>query len=266
MLYPFSKYSGCGNDFVLFDNRSCRLCFSTPQEIRNICSRETGVGADGIVVLENSDRADFRMRIFNCDGSEAEMCGNGLRCLVRFLSDIGLPQKNFNIETMQAVYQSALMDELICITMPEPTDIQWKIPIKIDTLSYFPSYLNTGVPHAVFFIEDIEEADLKSFAPKVRFHPCFSPRGTNVNYVQVLKDKNEILVRTYERGVEQETLACGTGVVASALVAAKTCGLKGTIRVRVRSGDYMQVSFDPLRLIGPAKRIFTGELELDDFN
>lgn len=260
MPIPFAKYSGCGNDFILIDNREHILGDCPPPEyIARLCHRQKGIGADGIVLLERSKRGDFRMRIFNSDGSEAEMCGNGIRCLARFIHDLGFPQKNLTIETMhQIIHTSLKPDGTVQVRMPPAIEHAYSVQIEVNNHNYIVHHIDTGVPHAVLFVEDIEDSAHMTLAPRIRHHPKFYPKGSNVNFVKLLPDQT-ISVRTYERGVEAETLACGTGAAASAVATARIHRLAGPIQVRTRSGDILTIGFnDGLQMTGPAIKNFSG--------
>lgn len=269
-MVPFSKYSGCGNDFILIDNRFHIFPTADKALIAKLCHRHRGVGADGIILLENSLTADFKMRIFNSDGSEAEMCGNGIRCLMKFLQDQGFQDKKHVIETMNAKIPLFPENGEVSVEMPSPTEISWSTPLSINGNSWNIHFLNTGVPHAVIFVEDVLEVDLETIAPKIRFHSQFAPKGTNVNFVALQAHSQKIFLRTYERGVEQETLACGTGAVASAIAAAKIHGMSSPIHVQTKSQEYLKIAFhldaesmfSNLIMTGPATFIFSGKIDL----
>lgn len=266
MYYQFSKYSGCGNDFILFDNRHLTIPTLQPDIVSRLCHRQQGVGADGVILLENSDIAHYKMRIFNPDGSEAEMCGNGIRCLLKFIQDCGIEGTKFNIETMLRVLNVGFEGEEIAVEMGEPKDIRWSIPLS----PWMAHHLDTGVPHAVIFCENIDGLNLNECGKEIRRHSLFAPRGANANFAYV--DANGLVhLRTYERGVELETLACGTGATATALAAAKMYGLKAPVHVTVRSGDTLKVDFKyinerftDVRLKGPAQHIFSGTIAIND--
>jgi diaminopimelate epimerase len=215
----FLKVSATGNDFVVVINLDKTSGYDWPKLARILCRRRFSVGADGLVILEKSQKADVRMRIFNSDGSEAEMCGNAARCSVRVLKNSGLVSSNdLRLETLSGIIEAKAEDSNIKIKMPTPKDFLADISVKTGNTSYQGSFINTGVPHAVFFIKDeLEKIDLTNVGPKIRYHKQFQPEGTNVNFVQIFNN-NSISVRTYERGVEAETYSCGTGAVASAVV------------------------------------------------
>lgn len=239
----FYKIVASGNDFIVIDNR--RHVFTDKKLIKQLCALHTGIGADGILLLENSRRADFRMRIFNPDSSEPDMCGNGSRCIALFAWKQGLIRKKFTIETGAGIIRGEICPKNnIKIYLGMPKDI--KPGKKISTI-------NTGVPHAIIYTPNINTIDVEKLGRKIRWLRQFQPEGTNVDFMQVL-GKNRISVRTYERGIEGETLACGTGAVASAVLS----GLKSPVYVETRSGDTLVVDTKEISLTGPARIIFKG--------
>lgn len=245
------KYSGCGNTFFLIDNRKGEFL---PQInlIQELCYRTV----DGVILLETSPLSDFRMRIFNADGSEAEMCGNGVRCLMRFIRDLHPEIERCTLETLAGEVTLKITEQGIRVGMPPPLDFRLNQTLEQEIYHF----VNTGVPHAVFFVNDIESSTLMVKAPAIRNHSVFAPKGANVNFVQL---KNGALwLRTYERGVEGETLACGTGATAAALITAKILNLSSPIQVIPRSQDPLFVEFNSelnqVALIGPAKRVNLG--------
>ncbi|CDR33499.1 diaminopimelate epimerase [Criblamydia sequanensis] len=263
----FAKYSGAGNDFILIDNRSPHE-LNWPLIAKQLCHRKEGIGADGLILLELSDRASFRLRFFNSDGSEAEMCGNGARTAVHFAASLGIQTKNFyTLQTKERILEARLKDQGIEISLGEVLDIQWHEEIELNGQPWRFAYLNTGVPHVVHFASDIESFPLLAIGSMIRHHEAFKPNGTNFNVVKL--HHTHIEVRTFERGVEDETLACGTGVAASALAASVLHGLKSPIQVHVKSGDILEVNFtlhhkkpQKLTLLGPVKRLFDGVFTL----
>lgn len=263
MNIPFSKYSGCGNDFVMIDNRSHIFPIHL-DSIIHLCHRQKGIGADGIILLENSEKADLKMRIFNADGSEAEMCGNGIRCLLGFAQELGIEKTSCRIETMERILKVSLAKKNeVCVEMGQPTNIRWDLPIASTSYHGQAHFLNTGVPHLVLFFDRIDDIDVYSLGKELRNHSAFSPQGTNVNFAAV---KNDIVhIRTYERGVENETLACGTGATACGLAAAKKYQLTTPVHVKTLFGDILKIGFDPIAseladvtLTGPFTQIFKG--------
>lgn len=262
MTIPFSKYTGCGNDFIVIDNR--QPLFSLYHQIPHICDRKAGIGADGVILLENSKHADYKMRIYNSDGSEAEMCGNGIRCLMKFICEIGGSADACHVETMLKNLRVGMDGELVSVEMGDPFDMQWDIEVEGLKLDY----LNTGVPHAIIFVDELESLQPNLIGPSIRFHKYFGPKGTNVNFARLNKD-GVVQVRTYERGVEAETLACGTGATATAIAASRKYGLKEPVIVRVQSGEHLKIGFEwvnqlprQVSMTGPALKISSGFLPL----
>jgi len=266
MLVPFSKYSGCGNDFILIDNRLNILEKQlTIPLIARLCHRHQGIGADGLILLENSLKANFGMRIFNADGGQAEMCGNGARCLARFINDLQLANQRFSIQAMHQYLEVGIRGTQVSINMPPPTLINDAIDLKLDKNTLRIHFLDTGVPHVVHFVEHLENDELMLMAPNIRFHKAFQPAGTNVNFAKLMPD-GSISVRTYERGVEAETQACGTGAVAVAVTAAKIYDLPSPVTICTRSQELLQISFESefknLVMSGPAVKIYQGQIAL----
>ena len=262
----FSKYSGCGNDFILIDNR-IKSFPEDPLLYQKLCARNTGIGADGIIFVEKSTKADFRVRIFNSDGSEAEMCGNGMRCYGKFLHDLHIPGKKFRIEAKEREISIELLEDHVKIGMGKPCNFSWDLKLQVDNQPFILDYLDTGVPHAIHFVNDIHKFDLLSLGPKVRHHPHFQPKGTNFNVASVAG--NQVWLRTYERGVENETLACGTGAAAVALAASKRYGIHSPISVHTRSGEKLEIGFNwnatepaEVTATGPANFVFRGEIAI----
>jgi len=259
----FAKYTGAGNDFILIDNRSG--AFPADSElIREMCTRRTSIGADGLILLCSSAKADIRMRFFNSDGGEAEMCGNGARCLIAFARRKGLDKTTITMETMERVLTARVDGETVSLDMGEVTETRLDIDLEIDGQIYHVHHTNTGVPHAVMFVENVEGVDVISLGRKVRFHPRFQPKGANANFVHVT-GKNTISARIYERGVEDETLASGTGCAACAVITSLVKGLTSPIRVRTRGGTVLTVDFkkkrddiSQLTVSGPARLVYEG--------
>jgi diaminopimelate epimerase len=264
----FTKMNGAGNDFVMLDNRAGQLQLGTSQ-IAQLCDRHRGIGADGVLILEPAaNGADFRMRYYNADGGEAEMCGNGARCFARFASNVAGPLEKLSFETPAGVIAAALEGERVTLQMSEPKDLALDVRVSALGEDILCHYVDSGVPHVVIPMEKIAQARVRELGSALRHHERFSPRGANVNFLERRGDK-EIAIRTYERGVEDETLACGTGVVASALIFAATNDLEGPIRVHVRGGDELAVGFKRdgdhftnVTLSGPADFVFEGTVEL----
>lgn len=265
-LIPFSKYEGCGNDFIFIDNRQCPLHFGK-ENITHLCHRQLGIGADGVILLEESVRADFCMRIFNADGGEAEMCGNGARCCIKYLQELGIDQSIYYLEIMGKILMGWQQNNLITINMGSVTDIRWNIPLVVEGQSYTVHHLDTGVPHIVLFCDDHEIFPLSALGPQFRHHPHFSPKGANFNVAKI-SSQGEIFIRTFERGVEAETLACGTGCTAAAIAAAIQHQVCSPIKVHTLAGHII-IEFEiknhqllNITMTGPAAKTFSGFFEI----
>ena len=268
-VIEFTKASGAGNDFVLIDNMDERLGLDKAQLAQALCSRRFGVGADGLLLLEPSTQGDFFMRYYNADGSYGGMCGNGGRCVARYAYVHSIAKSPMRFVALDHTYQAEIIGGLVRLKMKDSSDYRQRISIDVDNQVYAGSFLNTGSPHTILFVKDLEGVDVERIGQQIRQHSLFSPEGTNVNFVRI-GTANSIDIRTYERGVEAETLACGTGSVASALVAAFEHGLKSPVRVRVRSGEDLHVYFEirgqtasEVYLEGSARFLFTGTTVYD---
>jgi diaminopimelate epimerase len=267
-MLRFTKMNGAGNDFILIDNRAGDIHLNRNQ-IARLCDRHRGVGADGILLLERaSDDTDFRMRYFNADGGEAEMCGNGARCFARFANKVAGKKGKISFETPAGVIAAELTGDLVSLQMTKPTDLRLNIKLPVAGKTLAVHFINSGVPHVVIPVLRIDEVDARREGAAIRHHEMFSPKGANVNFIEK-RGPNRIAVRTYERGVEDETLACGTGVVASALIFAATENLNGPIDVLARGGDQLRVGFEKIdeqfrnvTLTGPAEFVFEGTIDL----
>ena len=267
-MLRFTKMNGAGNDFVLIDNRGGEVHLNRSQ-IARLCDRHRGIGADGVLLLEKaSNHVDFRMRYFNADGGEAEMCGNGARCFARFANKVAGAEGKISFETPAGVISAELAGDLVTLQMTEPTDLRLNIKLSVANEDKSVHFINSGVPHVVIPVSRIDDVDVRREGSAIRYHKMFLPKGTNVNFIEKRGPK-KIAVRTYERGVEGETLACGTGVVASALIFAATEDTGGPIIVIARGGDELQVGFNKIdnqfrnvTLTGPAEFIFEGTIEV----
>lgn len=259
--------SGSGNDFILIDNREGIVDENHRHAlIIGTCRRKMSAGADGLILVEESAQADFSWRFYNADGSRAEMCGNGARCVSRFAYLKGIAGPDLSFETDAGLVRAEVNDDRVTIHMTDPTDIERDKPIRVQAKKLTVDYLNTGVPHVVLQVGDIEDIDVVELGRTIRFHETFAPVGTNVNFVTTLND-GDIAVRTYERGVEDETLACGTGCVASALIFSEKNQWKPPINVRTRSGGILRISFsradkgyERVLMEGDARIIYEGVL------
>ena len=267
-MLRFTKMNGAGNDFVMIDNRTGDVRLQ-PEQIVRICDRHRGVGADGILLLEKgSNGADFRMRYYNRDGGEAEMCGNGARCFARYANKIANAPATISFQTLAGLIRGELHGDLVTLHMSEPKDLQLGIDLTANSSKEHVHFINSGVPHVVVPVSKVEDVDVRGRGRALRRHDKFSPAGANVNFIEKRGPK-KILVRTYERGVEDETLACGTGVVASALIFAATEKVEGPIGVTVRSGSELSVDFKRagekftnVTLTGPAEFAFEGTIDI----
>jgi len=264
---PFFKMSGTGNDFILIDNRRSVVPEERIEElVVGACRRKISVGADGMILVEASEKVDFKWRFFNSDGSLPDMCGNGARCAARFAFLNGIAGPKMAFETLAGVIEAEVGDAGVRIRMTGPRDFRLDHRLELDGRTVAVSCVNTGVPHAVVMVDDIEAMDVVSDGRTIRFHPDFAPDGANANFVE-LNPAGEIFIRTYERGVEDETLACGTGNVAAALILAKERGLTSPVTLRTRSKERLTVHFErrgegfaDVFLEGDARVIYRGEL------
>lgn len=260
--------NGAGNDFVFIDNRS-REIHLRPDQVAHLCDRHRGVGADGVILLvPPAGDADWAWDFYNNDGSSAEMCGNGARCFARYVRRLTGIEKDFRFETPAGVISARFKGDTVTVNLTVPRDLRLREKISLAGGDTEIHSINTGVPHAVLFVADADKAMLQPIGSEIRFHAHFAPRGANVNFVQV-RGPDAIRVRTYERGVEGETLACGTGVTASALIAAELYNFKSPVQVQVQSGEMLEVSFDRaggqfanVGLTGPAEFVFEGRIEV----
>jgi diaminopimelate epimerase len=269
MLLDFTKMNGAGNDFVLIDNRAQKVKLDAAQ-ITRLCHRQRGVGADGLILWIPcaSGKADWAWDFYNNDGSVADMCGNGARCFARFVQKLTGSAKEFTFETGAGIISASFQGERVTVSLTKPHDLKLEQKINLSVGTQPIHSLNTGVPHAVLFVPDADQAMVQQLGQEIRRHPHFAPKGTNVNFVQQL-GPGSIRVRTYERGVEGETLACGTGVTASALISAKLHQFTSPVKVQVQGGDQLEVSFkqtngefSEVRLTGPAEFVFEGKIKL----
>lgn len=244
MKIPFVKMSGSGNDFILIDHRKPIIGPDRMAEFaQKVCRRRTSVGADGLIFIENSVKADFKWQFFNADGSVAEMCGNGGRCAARFAHLKGIAGSSLTFETLAGILSAWVEGKSVKLEMTKPHSLKLDESLLIDGKQETISSINTGVPHAVKFVDDIEAVDVVRLGRTVRHHPHFAPAGTNANFVR-LEEDSQLSVRTYERGVEDETLACGTGTVASVLIAAFKGMVKSPVSVKTRGGEVLTVHFE----------------------
>ncbi len=277
---PFVKLSGTGNDFIIIDHRKPFISPVDQSEFaRLVCRRRFSVGADGLILIENSETADFRWQFYNGDGSRAEMCGNGARCAARFAYEKNIGPAAMRFETDAGVIEAFVLQssgELVKIRLTAPEDLRLNIPIPIGRMEQTLHFINTGVPHTVILVNDAGMVPVADWGREIRFHETFQPAGTNANFAQVLSG-DTLMVRTYERGVEGETMACGTGAVASALVAALLEQANPPVTVITSGGEELKIHFSltgegserqldlaaGIYLEGPAHKIYEGEINAD---
>jgi len=241
----FVKMTAGGNDFIIIDNR--KHLIPSPEEdfAREVCPRRISVGADGLILIENSKAADFKMRYFNPDGKEVEMCGNGARCLAKFAHLKGITSRKSRkiiFETRAGIHKAEVIGNRVRLKMVDPSNIRLNFPLKIGNKEYKAYFVNTGVPHLVIFVRNLDSLDVQDLGSKIRHHQEFQPQGTNANFLKI-EGENRIRVRTYERGVEGETLACGTGAVACALIGNLAKGIESPVEVWTKGGDVLKVYF-----------------------
>jgi len=262
MKISFQKFQANGNDFIMLVDKETGIAL-TEKQITKLCDRHFGIGADGLMVLRNSDAYDFEMHYYNSDGKKASMCGNGGRSIASLAYSLGFAGKRMIFLATDGVHEAIIEKELVKGSL---YDVSLKM-VDVEKVDKFSNYyfLNTGVPHYVEFVEGLSDMDVVTKGRQIRFDPRFADEGTNVNFVEIHSDRIE--VRTYERGVEDETLSCGTGVTASAIAAFLKTGKKGLL-VQARGGNF-KVSFEQsdygfvnVWLRGPAEKVFDGETDL----
>ena len=266
----FWKLEGAGNDFLGLDGRAGDFKLKR-QQIADLCDRRRGVGADGVLVVEKPKvrGADFRMRYYNSDGGEAEMCGNGARCFALLARAVSGRKGNvLRIQTQAGLVTLQIRGQEVQVSMTEPTKLRLGRKLVVAGRKLAVDFLNTGVPHAVLFVRSVRSIDVAKQGRAIRYHSAFAPSGTNVNFVEIGRG-NRIHVRTYERGVEGETLACGTGVVAASILSNLRRGLRSPILVTTRGGDHLRVGFSMVNgqarkvtLQGPARIVYTGVIHV----
>ena len=260
MRIPFWKMHGAGNDFILVDDRSLVFPVRNPDFIARICHRRRGIGSEGLLLIQPSASADFRMRFFNPDGTEADLCGNGARCIARLAHEIGAAPADMRIETAAGTVRAQILPPLVRLHLPPPKDWRLNLSMARENGEIPLHSVNTGVPHAIHVVDDVTAVDVPALGAFIRHHALFAPAGTNADFIQIA-GPDSLAIRTYERGVEGETLACGTGIVAAALVAEKLGLVRAPVRVKTAGGDVLEVGLSPLVLTGPAEHSFRGEID-----
>ena len=258
MTMTFYKYQGTGNDFIIVDNRLQNVDKNDTKRIQEICDRRFGIGADGFILLENDKISDFKMVYYNADGNESSMCGNGGRCITAFAKYLGIIDNRAKFMAIDGLHQSKIENDIVELQMQD-----------VNTIKVFDqhSFLDTGSPHHVEMVSGLEKIDVKEEGSMIRYGEPYGKAGSNVNFVEQLSN-NYFAVRTYERGVEDETLSCGTGVTAVALAMHKTSKTSfKDIRLKTQGGE-LKVRFETdvsgyksIWLIGPTEQVFKGEIE-----
>ncbi|MDR3256347.1 MAG: diaminopimelate epimerase [Endomicrobium sp.] len=270
MNINFSKLTAAGNDFILIDNRENIIADKDYQSLtKKLCDRKYSIGADGLILLEKSTCKDFKMKYFNSDGSYASMCGNGGRSVAKFAYNLGIVNSKIVFETDAGVINAEILpQDRVKLDLYDPKDLKRNIRIETDGKEFNIDFINTGVPHSVIFVDNVENIDVFRYGKSIRYHAAFAPAGANVNFVEVVKD-NTLLVRTYERGVENETLACGTGITASGIISVLKNFTKSPVNIIARGGDRLSVSLknsndkvSNVVLEGPAIITFKGTVEI----
>jgi diaminopimelate epimerase len=263
----FYKLSGSGNDFVLLDGRGLSLSGDLADLVRRLCARRSGIGADGVLLLEPSDEADFRMRYLNSDGGEVEFCGNGGRCSAYMARRLGLAGERMTFLAGDGPHKAEVTGSRVKLGMSDPRDISLGFLLEVDGKGYAASFADTGVPHVIIQVGDVEAADVVGLGRAVRHHHQYRPRGTNANFVEAV-DRHRLKVRTFERGVEDETLACGTGCTAAAVVAVLRGLADPPVECLTRGGEVLTVHMERqgdrvqnVFLEGAVELVFEGEWE-----
>ena len=260
MQLSFWKMHGSGNDFILVDDRTSAFPVQDTAFISGLCDRRRGVGSEGLLLVQPSVTADFRMRFFNPDGTEADMCGNGARCIARLALEIGAAPADMRIETAAGIVRAEILPPLVRLHLPPPKDWRLNLSLAWRDRKMSLHFVNSGVPHAVVPVEDLSVVDLPALGSAIRHHALFAPAGTNADFIQIT-GSDSLSIRTYERGVEAETLACGTGIAAAALVAEKLRLVRAPVRVTTAGGDILDVGLAPFTLPGPAEHTVRGQID-----
>lgn len=267
MKIPFWKMHGAGNDFVLIDDRNLTAPVKDQSWLAAIGKRRTGVGCEGIILIQPSSKSNFTMRFFNPDGSEVDMCGNGARCVARLAYDLKVAPAKMTFETGAGIIAAELVGDQIRLGMTTPKDWRLNQALDLDGIQRSYGFVNSGVPHVVMPVAHLDDENVAKTGAAIRYHKDFAPKGTNANFIQVT-GANSLRIRTYERGVEEETLACGTGIVASGLIAGRMGWVTSPVKITCAGGDVLEVNYkltadgaQDVTLLGPAVYVFKGELE-----
>jgi len=270
MNIPFWKMHGAGNDFVLIDDRAGTFPDQDHALVHSIARPKYGIGCEGVILIQPSESADFRMRFYNPDGGEVEMCGNGARCVARLANEIGAAPEEMAFDTVAGLIRAKVIaEDQVQLTMTAPKNWILNGELELDGEKRTFHFVNSGVPHVVMVVDDVEAVDVAKLGAALRYHDRFKPAGTNANFIQIT-GPDSLKVRTYERGVEAETLACGTGMVACGLIAGKLGLVRTPVRITCASGDVLGVDYvdtpegaDAVTLTGPAVHVFRGEITVE---
>lgn len=267
----FTKLVATGNDFILIDNGRKKVeskVGSLSRFAKIICDRRRSIGGDGLLVLEGSRNADVTMRIFNPDGSEAGMCGNGSRCIAYYTANRGITGDKLSIETKAGILHAIVRRNMVKIEMTQPKDFRNTVSVMMGRTQMALSFINTGVPHAVRIVRNLHDIDVKKIGKYIRRYRAFAPEGTNVDFIKI-NGRHAISIRTYERGVEDETFACGTGSVAGAIIASEMKNVRPPVKVRTFGQDTLRIYFrregdiyKDVYLEGEVKLVFDGVLKI----
>lgn len=261
--FEFYKMSASGNDFIILDNSSGNLSVRFPdikEFVVKVCRRNHSVGADGVILIEKDESADFAWKFYNSDGSEAEMCGNGGRCAARFAYERGIAKAGMTFRTGAGLIKAEVSGQIVKLQLTSPTDLKLDYPVKLEDNEIFLSSVNTGVPHAVVIVDDVDRVAVEELGRLIRYHKAFGEKGSNVDFVQIV-DKKTAKMRTYERGVEGETLACGTGAAASGVILKQKGLAKSPVNIQTKGGETLKIYIDEdVYLEGNAKIIFVGRI------
>jgi diaminopimelate epimerase len=263
MEIKFYKYQGTGNDFIILDNRKKEYSFLSTAQIHKLCTRRYGIGADGLMLLNERNGFDFEMKYYNADGNESSMCGNGGRCLVKFAYNMGIHRSTYKFIATDGEHEAEIdTDETVSLKMKDVSGVK---KFKGDYL------IDTGSPHYIKMVSDVMNVDVYKKGHEIRYSKDFEKEGINVNFVEQLSEEDKIIVRTYERGVEDETYSCGTGVTAAALICYHNENGFNEVEVKTLGGS-LSVEFDRLEegkykniwLSGPAEKVYDGVIKLEE--
>jgi diaminopimelate epimerase len=271
MLFSFTKMHGAGNDFILIDDRKERFPENSANVIKKICRRRTGIGCEGLILIRPSQKADFSMRFFNPDGQEASMCGNGARCIAQLASDTGIAAPDMQFETQAGIISANVSGNSVTLQLPTPHSFLKNNFIKTESgLKITYDFINTGVPHAVVTTDHLDLYPVAEAGFNILKHQNFAPHETNADFIEII-NRRTLRIRTYERGVEAETLACGTGITAAAITAAIGQKVQPPVTVHTAGGDTLTVDFtlvadsaESVTLSGPTAYVFKGEIEIQN--